>query len=148
MKMQEQLKQYLDDELGIAYMIPGRQLNAPLLGMWAGRAAQFPRLLRESFSPSTQAVLLWCLLKKRNLLVDSTMIRDETGYSRITVNCLMNEIEMLLPELVSISQGRKFIIVEEAKPVWMKAKAWCDLVGKARECKAEKFQSTTGLSCE
>lgn len=116
----------------IAYVIPGKQLNAPLLGVLASRAAQSPYVLREAFSPSTQAVLLWCLLKKKHDPVDSTMIGEATGYSRITVNRIMGEIGMLLPELVSMHKGRKFIRIHEAKEAWMKAKKYLESPVKRR----------------
>lgn len=116
----------------IAYVIPGKQLNAPLLGLLASRAVQSPYVLREAFSPSAQAVLLWCLLKKKHDPVDSTMIGEATGYSRITVNRIMGEIEMLLPELVSVHKGRKFIRIHEAKEAWMRAKKYLESPVKRR----------------
>lgn len=116
----------------IAYVIPGKQLNAPLLGLLASRAVQSPYVLREAFSPSAQTVLLWCLLKKKHDSVDSTMIGEATGYSRITVNRIMGEIEMLLPELVSVHKGRKFIRIHEAKAAWMKARKFLESPVKRR----------------
>jgi DNA-binding MarR family transcriptional regulator len=78
---------------GIAFVVPGRQVYLPGMGVDLRERFDGPKPSRERFRPATQAVLLWALLRREEGLSGGRALARTLGFSPMTLSRAMDEIE-------------------------------------------------------
>lgn len=107
----------------IPFVIPGKQMYLPLLGI--DLREHFKKLRAETvrFSPSTQALIIHIFLSKTpEMKITPTQAAQYLGYSTMTMTRAFDELESAgLGEIISEGRERRLRFIESAKDVWAKA---------------------------
>ena len=108
----------------IAFIVPGRQLYLPELGV--ALSEHFKRIITEpikTYSPATQLVILDALVHGSNEAMNGTQLAEKFGYSLMTISRVLNEIEETgLAEVQTQGRERKIHFNLSKRELWEKAK--------------------------
>lgn len=107
---------------GIAFVVPGRQMYLPGMGIDLRERFERPKPSRERFRPATQAVLLWALLRRKDGLSGGRAMARTLGFSPMTLSRAMDEIEATgLATRVEAGRERALRWTGTRRAVWERA---------------------------
>ncbi len=118
---------------GIAFVVPGRQVYLPDLGIDLRERFDGPKPRRERFRPATQVVLLWALLRGEAGLRGGRALARTLGFAPMTLSRAMDEIEAAgLAEPVESGRERTMRWVGPRRAVWEHAQERLDDPARSR----------------
>ena len=109
-------------EQKIPFIVPGNQMYLPMLGL--DMREHFRRLREETptFSPSTQVVVLYALLRDAGEVLIPTEMAPRLGYSAMTMTRAFDELETAsLAEVTVRGRERCLRFKGGRKEIWEKA---------------------------
>ena len=110
-------------EQKLPFVVPGKQMYLPLLGI--DLREHFKKMRAETimFSPSTQALIIHILLRgNTEKIATPAKIAQCLGYSAMTMTRAFDELESAgLGEIISEGRERRLRFIESATDVWAKA---------------------------
>lgn len=132
----------------IPFIIPGNQMYLPHLGIdlrehFRGLHNRKPK----SFSPATQAVVIYALIRKTNEKLTPTILAEKLGYTLMTITRAFAELKSAgIGEICR--KGRELIwFFSNKKTLWEQAKSYLrDPVKKRIWLKYNKPKIIAGLS--
>ena len=108
-------------EQRIPFVVPGNQMYLPMLGMDLRERFGKPPAARESFRPSTQALLIHILLLEPENL-SPTELAPTLGYSVMTMSRALDELQAAgLGESARSGRDRSLHLTEPKLAVWKKS---------------------------
>ncbi|HOO77214.1 MAG TPA: hypothetical protein PLZ73_04925 [bacterium] len=110
----------------LPFVVPGNQMYLPFLGI--DLREHFKKLRAETmtFSPSTQALVIYVLLRgNAEEIVTPTDMAQCLGYSAMTMTRAFDELESAgLGEIISQGRERRLRFIESPKDIWAKAQSF------------------------
>lgn len=107
---------------GVAFVVPGRQVYLPGMGIDLRERFERPKPSRERFRPATQAVLLWALLRREEGLSGGRAVARTLGFSPMTLSRAMDEIEAAgLAKRVEAGRERALRWTGTCREIWERA---------------------------
>ena len=109
-------------EQKVPFIVPGNQMYLPTLGI--DMREHFRRLREQTptFSPSTQVVVLYALLRDAGQVLIPTEMAPRLGYSAMTMTRAFDELEAAnLAEVTVRGRERRLRFVGGRKEIWEKA---------------------------
>jgi DNA-binding MarR family transcriptional regulator len=107
---------------GIAFIVPGRQVFLPDMGIDLRERFDRPKPSRERFRPATQVVLLWALLRRKDGLSGGRAVARTLGFAPMTLSRAMDEIEAAgLAARVESGRERAMRWTGTRREVWERA---------------------------
>jgi len=107
----------------VPFVVPGRQLYWPELGLVV--QARRPKCVSaptETFTPATQAVLIYAMCQDDQEPVTPKMLSEELGYSAMTMSRALDEIEgNELGQVVRFGRERLLIFHKDKDDLWQEA---------------------------
>lgn len=108
-------------EQKVPFIVPGNQMYLPGLGIDLREHLKRVRGKKTSFSPSTQALLLYVLLEKADTPIAPAVIAHQLGYSAMTMTRAFDELETAgIGEHSVRGKERHLHFAESGKPLWEK----------------------------
>ena len=105
----------------IPFVVPGSQMYMPMLGIDLREHFRKLRSAKRGLSPSTQAVLIYSLLRSTEGL-NPTALADKLGYSVMTMSRSLDELEAAgLGKSSASGRERCLHFAERKRDVWEKA---------------------------
>ncbi len=109
-------------EQKIPFIVPGNQMYLPMLGIDLREHMKRLREKKLVFSPSTQALILHVLWRKKIGPLAPAEIARRLGYSAMTMTRAFNELEAAgIGEHSVMGKERHVHFPETGKPLWEKA---------------------------
>lgn len=106
----------------IPFVVPGRQLYWPELGLIVQVSRKTSWVPVETLSPATQAVLIYALCREDQGPVTPKMLSEELGYTAMTMSRALDEIEINeLGQVVRYGRERLLIFLKEKDDLWQAA---------------------------
>ena len=116
-------------EQRVPFIVPGRQMYLPELGLDLRERARTPRPSpsRRALRPATQAVLIFLLLERDGdgTATTATTLAPSLGYSAMTLSRAFDELEAAGLATTS-SSGRERVLRfrEDRRQTWERARPW------------------------
>ena len=108
----------------IPFVIPGNQMYLPMLGIDLREHFRKTTSASHVLSPSTQAMLLYTLLKGDQATYNPSTLASLLGYSPMTMTRAFGELEAAdLGEISTVGRERLLYLGKDKKGVWEKAQA-------------------------
>ncbi len=110
-------------EQRVPFIVPGNQLYLPMLGMDFREHFKKIRSKSMKLSPSTQAVVLYGLLRGKDQVYTPTGLASHLGYTTMTLTRAFNELALAgLGEVGMEGRERILRFTEKGKNLWEKAR--------------------------
>jgi DNA-binding transcriptional regulator YhcF (GntR family) len=109
----------------IPFIVPGNQMYLPHLGVDFREYFRGPRPTQNQLRPSTQAVLVYALLKDADSL-GPTAMAERLGYAAMTMSRAFNELEaadLIVPTVTGRGKDRKLRLSAPKPKIWKKAQS-------------------------
>jgi hypothetical protein len=106
----------------VPFVVPGNQMYLPMLGIDLREHFRRLRSQPPTFSPSTQAVVIFALLRGTAEGLTPKAMADRLGYTAMTMTRAFDELEAAsLGEITVSGKERRLRFVEGPKEIWTKA---------------------------
>lgn len=106
----------------IAFVVPGNQLYLPMLGIDLREHFRRARHGGQTFHPSTQATLIYALLRDPNEIHMPRALASRLEYTAMTMTRAFDELESAgIGEVSTNGRQRQFRLVEPKMAAWTKA---------------------------
>jgi DNA-binding MarR family transcriptional regulator len=112
-------------EQKVPFIVPGNQMYLPMLAI--DLREHFRKIRKESptFSPSTQVVVLYALLRNAGQVLIPAELAPRLGYSAMTMTRAFDELETAnLAEVTTSGRERCLRFSEDRREIWEKAQSF------------------------
>jgi hypothetical protein len=104
------------------FIMPGTQMYLPTTGLDFRRHAKRPREVPKTFSPATQATLIFWLLRGSEEPITPHRMKQELGYSPMTMTRAFDELEDTeVGEVARRGKERRLQFIGPKRDVWQRA---------------------------
>lgn len=118
----------------IPFIIPANQMYIPDLGVDLREHFKKQRVHKTFFSPATQTVILFALLRDKNERLIPSVLANTLGYSPMTMTRGFNELETAgVGRMISKGKEREWIFEGAKKELWEQTKEMLRSPVKRRE---------------
>jgi DNA-binding MarR family transcriptional regulator len=108
-------------EMKVPFIVPGNQMYLPTLGIDLREHFKKLRETRTTFSPSTQALVLYILYHKEIDSLRPSQLAQNLGYNKMTMGRSFRELEEAgLGEHRASARNRQLFFRERGKSLWEK----------------------------
>lgn len=136
----------------IPFVIPNNQIYIPELGLDLREHFKKQRIRKEFFSPATQVVIIFALLREKNERLIPSELANKLDYSLMTMTRVFNELEVAgIGKIINKGKERWWIFEETKKDLWEQTKSMLRSPIRSREWmklwpKAKFPKTLSGLS--
>lgn len=110
-------------ELHVQFVIPGKQIYLPFLGIDWRKTYQKNRTLSKTMSPSTQAVIIYALMHPEEKQLIPLELAKILNYSPMTMTRALNELESFeLGKTIRKGKERLFSFTKPPAQLWTQVK--------------------------
>ncbi len=130
----------------VPFVVPGKQMYLPIRGV--DFREHFRRQLEvpTTFSPATQTVVIYWLLKGTDEHLTLAQMGQQLGYSPITMTRAFNELEAAeLGEVTRHGKERRLRFVDAKHDIWTKAQPFLRTPVTRRVCVREPYPAPKGI---
>ncbi len=121
-------------EQRIPFIIPKNQIFIPDLGIYLSEHFKQQQIHKSLFSPATQVVLIWTLLKEKIEKMTPSELAAALSYSIMTMTRAFNELETEgIGKFIHVGRERYWVFEESKKDLWEQTKDMLRSPIKARE---------------
>lgn len=109
-------------EQKIPFVVPGNQMYLPMVGVAFRERFRRPIEVPDQFSPATQALVLYWLLKGADQPLTPSRTAQQLGYSAMTTSRAFTELEATeFVEVERMGKERRLTFIGAKRDVWAKA---------------------------
>jgi len=112
-------------EQKVPFIVPGNQMYLPMLAIDLREHSRKIREESPTFSPSTQVVVLYALLRDAGQVLIPAELAPRLGYSAMTMTRAFNELETAnLAEVTTSGRERCLRFSEDRREIWERAQSF------------------------